>query len=91
MGCTVILREGLGSVEGVTQRSSHWQGLRPEVQAPLPWGWCAGLQPPALHGCFLKVLEVLLPPIEPGFPFPDSLVDVNGQALPAGAGINKHI
>lgn len=46
---------------------------------------------PRMLGCFPKVLEVLLPPIEPGFPFPDSLVDVNGQTLPAGAGINKHI
>lgn len=29
---------------------------------------------PRMHRCFPKVLEVPLPPIEPGFPFPVSLV-----------------
>lgn len=41
---------------------------------PLQGGVLAKSLQPRMHGCFPKVLEVLLPPIEPGFPFPDSLV-----------------
>lgn len=37
-------------------------------------GLLASSLQPQMRGYFPKVLEVQLPPIEPGFPFPDSLV-----------------
>lgn len=68
-----VLREGLGELR---KQPSRGVVTGAALASPrLSPRRCAGQQPPAPEArCFPKVLEVPLPPIEPGFPFLDSLV-----------------
>ena len=63
-----------GSLGGRHPEKHPLAGRLASRPGPLQGGVLAKSLQPRMHGCFPKVLEVLLPPIEPGFPFPDSWV-----------------
>lgn len=68
-----VLREGLGELRKEPSRGVV-TGAALASPRLSPGSVLASSLQPQRRRCFPKVLEVPLPPIEPGFPFLDSLV-----------------